>query len=158
MYKYFYFFQKKRFFFILQIFDTERIASKSHNWHKKCFNCIKCSTTLNTKTHHPYEGADSEIYCKSCFKKSFPNNEMPKIFNDTTIIKPAEPEGGCPRCDGAVFQAEEVNIKGRMYHKKCLSCKQCKRLIDISLIAVGRYFSRQRPLPMGRRPPSLLFM
>ena len=62
-----------------------------------------------------------------------------KDTNDTTIIKPAEPEGGCPRCDGAVFQAEEVNIKGRVYHKKCLSCKQCKRPTDISLIAVGRY-------------------
>lgn len=24
-----------------------------------------------------------------------------------------------------------------MYHKQCLSCKQCKRLIDITLLAVG---------------------
>jgi len=119
-----------------KIFDTERITSKSFNWHKKCFNCVKCSSPFGT-IHYANEGPDSEIYCKSCFKKSFPNNEIPKLFNDTTIIKPAEPEGGCPRCDGAVFQAEEVNIKGRVYHKKCLSCKQCKRPTDISLIAVG---------------------
>ena len=127
-----------KLFFVLQIFETERITSKSFNWHKKCFNCVKCSSPFGT-IHYANEGPDSEIYCKSCFKKSFPNNEIPKLFNDTTIIKPAEPEGGCPRCDGAVFQAEEVNIKGRVYHKKCLSCKQCKRPTDISLIAVGRY-------------------
>ena len=35
------------------------------------------------------------------------------------------------------MQAEEVNIKGRVYHKKCLSCKNCKRPIDISLLAIG---------------------
>ena len=35
------------------------------------------------------------------------------------------------------YQAEEVNIKGRVYHKKCLSCKNCKRPIDISLLAIG---------------------
>ena len=35
------------------------------------------------------------------------------------------------------MQAEEVNIKGRVYHKKCLSCKHCKRPIDISILAVG---------------------
>lgn len=62
---------------------------------------------------------------------------MPKIFSDTTVIKPTETETGCPRCDGAVFQAEEINIKGRMYHKQCLSCRNCKRPIDISLLAVG---------------------
>ena len=83
---------------------------------------------------------------------------MPKIFSDTSLIKPTEEDGGCPRCKGAVFQvflflfvqvsqgchsfvflpkAEEINIKGRMYHKKCLSCKNCKRPIDISLLAVG---------------------
>ena len=110
-----------------KIFETERIASKSHSWHKKCFCCIKCSTPLNASTHYAFEGTDEEIYCKICFKKTFPNTEMPKIYNDTSLIKPSEPEGGCPRCEGAVFQAEEINIKGRMYHKKCLSCKQCKR-------------------------------
>ena len=34
-------------------------------------------------------------------------------------------------------QAEEVNIKGRMYHKKCLSCRNCKRPIDMAILAVG---------------------
>ena len=35
------------------------------------------------------------------------------------------------------FKAEEVNIKGRMYHKTCLSCKNCRRPIDIANLAVG---------------------
>ena len=35
------------------------------------------------------------------------------------------------------FKAEEVNIKGRMYHKTCLSCKNCRRPIGIANLAVG---------------------
>lgn len=35
------------------------------------------------------------------------------------------------------FQAEEVNIKNNIYHKRCLSCKNCKRNLDISILAIG---------------------
>jgi len=120
-----------------KIFETERIASNSFSWHRTCFCCVKCSSPLSATNKYNYEGPDDELYCKTCFKKSFPNTVAPKMFGDTSIIKPNEPENGCPRCEGAVFQAEEVNIKGRLYHKKCLSCKNCKRPIDISLLAVG---------------------
>lgn len=120
-----------------QIFETERIASKNHNWHRKCFSCAKCSSTLHATIHYAFDGSDGEIYCKTCFKKTFPTSEIPLIYSDTSVIKPEGEEGGCPRCGGAVYQAEEVNIKGKMYHKRCLACKQCKRLIDIALLAVG---------------------
>lgn len=30
-----------------------------------------------------------------------------------------------------------MNIKGRVYHKKCLSCHNCKRSVDISIMAIG---------------------
>ncbi len=36
------------------------------------------------------------------------------------------------------LQAEEVNIKGRVYHKKCMTCGNCKRAIDISILAIGQ--------------------
>lgn len=39
-----------------------------------------------------------------CFKKTFPEAEMPLIYADTTSIKPSGEDGGCPRCGGAVFQ------------------------------------------------------
>jgi len=36
-----------------------------------------------------------------------------------------------------LIQAEEINIKGRVYHKHCLTCKNCKRCIDINILAIG---------------------
>ena len=35
------------------------------------------------------------------------------------------------------FQAEEVNINNKVYHKKCLTCGNCKRNLDISLMGIG---------------------
>ncbi len=37
-----------------------------------------------------------------------PNSPM--LFGDTTTVAPEESSKGCPRCGGAVFQAEEVNV------------------------------------------------
>jgi hypothetical protein len=51
---------------------------------------------------------DGELYCQICFKKTFPNSEMPLIYSDTSLIKPEGGEGGCPRCDGAVFQVSKM--------------------------------------------------
>ena len=34
-------------------------------------------------------------------------------------------------------QAEEVNINGKVYHKKCLTCANCKRNLDMSILAIG---------------------
>ncbi|CAB4062558.1 unnamed protein product [Lepeophtheirus salmonis] len=117
-----------------KIFETERKASKNHYWHKKCFNCAKCHKSFTGTLEYVFEGSNDEIYCKTCLKKTFPENETPLVYSDTTLIKS---ENGCPRCEGSVFQAEEVNIKGRMYHKKCLSCRNCHRPVDISLLDIG---------------------
>ena len=95
---------------IFQIFETERIASNSFSWHRSCFSCVKCSSPLSATNKYNYEGPDGELYCKTCFKKSFPNTEAPKLFGDTSIIKPNEPENGCPRCGGAVFQVNAIRF------------------------------------------------
>ena len=101
-------------------FETERKSSKNHNWHKKCFNCNKCHRVLDATLHYTYDAPDGEIYCKDCFKKGFPTAEMPLIYSDTTVIKPAGEDGGCPRCDGAVFQVRY-------------------RYFDIDIISIIRY-------------------
>ncbi|EIN05902.1 hypothetical protein PUNSTDRAFT_73819 [Punctularia strigosozonata HHB-11173 SS5] len=44
------------------------------------------------------------------------------------------PYGGtpiCPRCNKAVYAAEQVMGPGRkLYHKPCLSCMICKKRLD----------------------------
>ena len=40
---------------------------------------------------------------------------------------------GCPRCGGAVFQAEEVIEKGISFHKRCFTCKTCQKPLNDKL-------------------------
>jgi len=117
-------------------FEMERKLSKTRAWHTKCFCCVKCSKAFQN-IHYVFEGADKEIYCKACFKKTFPESEIPLTYSDTTKIAADSDEKACPRCMGAVFSAEQVEIKGRLYHKKCMTCKNCTRAISIDLAAIG---------------------
>ena len=116
-------------------FEMERKLSKTKAWHNKCFSCCKCTKPF-LNIHYVYE-KDSEIFCKLCFKKSFPESEVPLTYNDTTKIKADNDELACPRCAGAVFSAEQMEIKGRLWHKKCMTCKNCTRMISIDLAAIG---------------------
>ena len=117
-------------------FEMERKVSKSSAWHTKCFSCKKCNKPF-LSLHYVYEAEDGEIYCKTCFSKSFPESETPLVYSDTTKISSESEETACPRCGGAVFSAEQIEIKGRLYHKKCLSCGKCSRPISIDLLAIG---------------------
>ena len=49
------------------------------------------------------------------------------LYAETTTVSPGENNTGCPRCGGAVFQAEAVLEKGLAYHKRCFTCINCKR-------------------------------
>lgn len=51
-----------------RVYEAEKKVAVGQNWHKSCFNCVKChkaldSTSLNDK--------DGEIYCKGCYGKCF---------------------------------------------------------------------------------------
>ena len=94
-------------------FEMERKTSKKGSWHTKCFCCVKCSKPFQSYDY-VYEGSDNEIYCEGCHKKSFPEVETPKIYSDTTKIRTENTDNACPRCNGAVFAAEQMEIKGRV--------------------------------------------
>lgn len=74
--------------------------------------------------------------CRPCYDKKFSckaytmsGADMLKLL-DTSIIKGQEGEegkGACPRCSGKVFHAERVEVKGRIYHKRCASCLVCAK-------------------------------
>ena len=99
--------KRMKYSFRSQIFETERIASKKAFWHKKCFCCFKCKRPLDSRLNYTYDAPDGEIYCKGCLKKAFPEAETPLTYSDVSVIKPAGEDGGCPRCEGAVFQVNE---------------------------------------------------
>ena len=49
------------------------------------------------------------------------------MYPDTTSVSTEDTTKSCPRCNGAVFQAEEVIEKGLSYHKRCFTCVNCNR-------------------------------
>ena len=116
-------------------FEVERKLSKTKAWHTKCFSCFKCAKPF-LNIHYVHE-KDNEIYCKDCLKKSFPESEIPLTYSDTSKIKAENDELACPRCTGAVFSAEQMEIKGKLWHKNCMTCKNCSRMISIDLAAIG---------------------
>ncbi|TRY73464.1 hypothetical protein TCAL_02229 [Tigriopus californicus] len=128
-----------------KIFETERKASTKHYWHKKCFNCFKCHRGLDETHHYIYDAPDNEIYCKDCFKKSFPSLRCPSSTRTpqlSNLLKKKEDVLDVVvlffnAIEGPDDEAEEVNIKNNIYHKRCLSCKNCKRNLDISILAIG---------------------
>lgn len=38
--------------------------------------------------------------------------------------------GGCPRCGYAVFAAEQMISKSRIWHKRCFHCAECRKSLD----------------------------
>jgi Zn finger protein HypA/HybF involved in hydrogenase expression len=89
-------------------------------WHKQCFNCNGCGTTLTSSLVSGFEAPDNEIYCKTCFEKNFGLGSKPLTFSDTKTIKALAGENGCPRCGGAVFEAEKILAGEHVWFHKVL--------------------------------------
>ncbi|XP_050730567.1 uncharacterized protein LOC127005625 isoform X3 [Eriocheir sinensis] len=136
-----------------RVFSAEMMMAKDRPFHKKCFKCRNCKRPLDSMTH--CDGSDGEVYCKLCYAKKYgpkgygfaaggggvltaeniPGGEMMSGVNpgsavlDVSKIR-AEEGQGCPRCGGKVFMAEEINARGRSFHKRCYSCCHCHRPLD----------------------------
>jgi len=132
------------------VYHADQVFSKGHAWHKQCFKCATCHRVLDSRI--ACDGPDNNVYCTGCYRKSFglkgygfgqggpalmsgdlaeSTNSVPTTckFIDTTAIMAVEGQG-CPRCGGQVFHAEQMFSKGKTYHKKCFSCRSCKRPLD----------------------------
>ncbi|XP_034045483.1 LIM and SH3 domain protein 1 [Thalassophryne amazonica] len=49
------------------VYPTEKVNCLDKYWHKGCFNCEVCKTTLNMKT---YKGFDKKPYCSAHYPKT----------------------------------------------------------------------------------------
>ena len=127
-----------------KVFDLEKIvAGKSKLvFHKTCFNCSECKRGLNqsnsdsTKIYafeppNPANSPAGAIYCQKCHLDKFSDQSArPCMWSEVATIKD---DKGCPRCGGAVFQAEEIIEKGISFHKKCFTCKNCSKPLNDKL-------------------------
>lgn len=121
-----------------KVYDLEKVFSKSAVWHKQCFRCNGCKSTLTSTLVYGYEAPDNEIYCKSCFIKNFGEGTKPLPFSDTGLIRAAGTEIGCPRCHGVVFEAEKVVAGDKVwFHQGCFNCQVCHTKLDSMRCAIG---------------------
>jgi hypothetical protein len=120
-------------------------------YHNVCLTCSECKLRLNqtnsdTTKVYAYEPPISclkdlpqgAIYCQRCHLEKFQEQAVrPCIWTDSSAIK-GSAEKGCPRCGGAVFQAEEIIENGASFHKKCFTCFTCtKPLNDKLQVCIG---------------------
>ncbi|XP_037785295.1 uncharacterized protein LOC119581065 isoform X5 [Penaeus monodon] len=136
-----------------RVFMAELMMAKGRPFHKKCFKCRQCKRPLDSMVH--CDAPDGEIYCKLCYAKKYgpkgygfaaggggvltaeniPGGEsMPGVNPGSAVLDVskirAEEGKGCPRCGGKVFMAEEINARGRPFHKRCYNCCLCHRPLD----------------------------
>ena len=104
---------------------------KAGIYHKVCFKCDNCQKNLDTLSAQYLETQnDNGLFCHKCFEEKFGSiTNAPNIYSETSKIIAVD-DKGCPRCGGAVYHAEEIFEGGRSYHKKCFSCKTCKKNIS----------------------------
>jgi len=123
------------------VFAAEQMLAKGSVWHKKCFSCSECKRPLDSVL--ACDGPDREIHCRACYGKMFgPKGygygHTPTLSSggESTAaqvggFKGQKPkEGGCPRCGFAVYEAEKMISKGKVWHKRCFHCNDCNRSLD----------------------------
>ncbi|XP_049539837.1 muscle LIM protein Mlp84B-like isoform X1 [Anopheles darlingi] len=127
------------------VFAAEQQLAKGTMWHKKCFNCNECHRPLDSMI--ACDGPDREIHCRACYgklfgPKGFGFGHTPTLVSTDvqaapvhTIAKPtdgpkAKDGKGCPRCGYAVYEAEKMLSKNRVWHKRCFSCFDCHKSLD----------------------------
>ena len=112
-------------------------------YHKNCFRCVDCSRLLDSLTNN--DGPDGQLYCNKCYAGKFGpqirSTDVDHKISDTSLIKSEDPTKNCPRCGGAVFKAEAVPCKDRLYHKKCACCAACEKPLTYNTIFSGKYSS-----------------
>jgi len=110
------------------VYEAEGLPAGGVKYHKKCMKCASCNRKLDSRS---FCIDKKEIYCTVCLKKNrLSGQETPKIHPDTTVIATKDDEKGCPRCSGAVFEAEKLTVKDDVYHKRCFTCHRCSRALD----------------------------
>uniref|UniRef100_A0A4Y0AMM6 LIM zinc-binding domain-containing protein n=1 Tax=Anopheles funestus TaxID=62324 RepID=A0A4Y0AMM6_ANOFN len=127
------------------VFAAEQQLAKGTMWHKKCFNCNECHRPLDSMI--ACDGPDREIHCRACYgklfgPKGFGFGHTPTLVSTDaqaapvhTDAKPANgPKAkdgkGCTRCGYAVYEAEKMLSKNRIWHKRCFSCFECHKSLD----------------------------
>lgn len=51
------------------VYEAEKMISKNHVFHKRCFTCRDCHKSLDST--NLCDSPDNEIYCRGCYGRNF---------------------------------------------------------------------------------------
>lgn len=51
------------------VYAAEQMNSRNGIWHKRCFNCSECHSSLDSTNLN--DGPNGEIFCRSCYGRNF---------------------------------------------------------------------------------------
>ena len=130
------------------VYSAEMVTALDSKWHKLCFKCGECDKILESGKEVEY---DDKPYCKSCHEKKFGryfgamytagplsnseelnkvNDSKCKNFNTSTKIIPISEFNKCVKCGDAVYAAEKMTAINKIYHKRCIKCASCEKVLD----------------------------
>ena len=112
------------------VYEAEKVKTKSHSYHKKCLTCAACRRALDASSY--YEGSDKMVYCKGCYTSTF--GDLAPAANEEMIHFPATVPGDtkCCGCGSKVFQAEKMLSSFGVFHRQCYKCVDCSSLLHTS--------------------------
>ncbi|XP_075423242.1 F-actin-monooxygenase MICAL2 isoform X5 [Ascaphus truei] len=67
-----------------RVYVVERLSAEGHFFHRECFKCAYCSTTLRLG-NYVFNMAEGKFYCQPHFMYSFSNNKQRKRRTDSKI-------------------------------------------------------------------------
>ena len=87
----------------------------------------------------------------------------PSHCADTSIIKANQVDESCRKCQGKVYEMEQMATKYGVFHKKCFTCEGCKKSLESTLSNYfearekGVYCTRCFKEKYGDNPPPHLY-
>nr|CAD2173587.1 unnamed protein product [Meloidogyne enterolobii] len=96
-----------------KVISTGGVTYKNEPWHRECFCCTNCNTSLAGQR---FTSKDEKPYCADCYGELFAKR-------CSACVKPITGIGG----------AKFISFEDRHWHNDCFVCNQC----SISLVGKG---------------------
>ena len=124
-----------------KVFAAEKIqVAKDKCFHHECFTCFSCQHILSINTAQELQG---EVFCQSCYSDQTSADGRKNQYMDRIAIKKVKADrdddpDACVKCHNKVYENEKIMTGSGAFHKSCMSCFQCNRILDVSRYIDGR--------------------
>ncbi|KAL5007396.1 hypothetical protein ScPMuIL_016202 [Solemya velum] len=141
------------------VFFAEEVLAFGKKWHKLCMKCANCNKLMDstTSTEHDGEAFCKACYGKLFGPKGYgfaggssglsmdtgsryevttsnvshlAKAQAAPIVNSGPKSSQLGGSESCPKCGRNVYFAEEIRAQGRKWHKICLRCEKCNKMLD----------------------------